>query len=396
MSGSAPSKGWALRRLGQVTAGDVRELVRRRPAAELREVPHSLREIGPQWLTAVLCREAPGARVTSVRPIGVSAGTTTRARLQIAYNDTGTAAGLPTQLFLKGTITRAQRVMLGLGGFIHGEPGFYTHIRPGLDIETPRAYFVAGDARSWRSVVVMEDVVSTRQAAFWRPGIRTTRRQIEDLLAAAATWHGALWDSPRLTGWTWLRTPAEHMALIDALVGLADRTRTGTKRASHVIPASLRGRQADLFVAMRRSMALASRGPRTYLHGDLHVANTYLTGDGVPGVCDWQVGLQGSWTFDYGYLLAAALETEDRRAWEHDLLDFYLERLGAAGGQRIPRTQAWEAYRRSTLYPYFAWVYTLGRSRLQPSFQPTETSLVMLQRISAAIDDLETLDALGF
>ena len=28
---------------------------------------------------------------------------------------------------------------------------------------------------------------------------------------------------------------------------------------------------------------------------------------------------------------------------------------------------AWDAYRQSTFYPYFAWVYTIGRARLQPA-----------------------------
>jgi len=396
MSRSAPSKRWALRRLGQVIAADAHERFRRRPPTGPGAIPRSPRDIGPEWLTAVLGRDVAGARVTSVRTIGGSVGTTTRARLEIAYNEVGEGAGLPTRLFVKCTSTLAQRVMLGLGGYVEGEPGFYTHVRPGLDIEAPHGYFASADARTWRSVVVMEDVAATHRATFWHPGTKVTRDQIEDLLATAALWHGALWEDLWLAQWRWLRTPAEHMALIDALIGLADRTRAGSARARHVIPPALSRRRTDLFAALRRSMALASEGPRTYLHGDLHIANGYVTGAGAMGVCDWQTGLQGSWAFDYAYLLATALEVEDRRAWEHDLLDFYLERLAAAGGQRVPRGKGWEAYRRSTLYPYFAWLYTVGRSRLQPSFQPAATGLVMVQRISAAIEDLGTLAALGF
>ncbi|HZE03747.1 MAG TPA: phosphotransferase, partial [Solirubrobacteraceae bacterium] len=140
---------------------------------------------------------------------------------------------------------------------------------------------------------------------------------------------------------------------------------------------------------------IASDGPRTYLHGDLHVANTYLTRDSAMGIADWQVGLQGSWAYDYAYLVASALETDERRAWERDLLEFYLERLAAAGGAVLGRESAWRAYRRATLYPYFAWTYTLGRSRLQPKFQPDDVSLTMIRRISAAIEDLGSLDAVG-
>jgi hypothetical protein len=46
-------------------------------------------------------------------------------------------------------------------------------------------------------------------------------------------------------------------------------------------------------------------------------------------------------------------------------------------------------------YPYFAWLYTLGRSRLQPRFQPEEVSLMLIERIAAAIDDLHSFAAVG-
>ena len=57
--------------------------------------------------------------------------------------------------------------------------------------------------------------------------------------------------------------------------------------------------------------------------------------------------------------------------------------------------EAWAAYRQATLYPYFAWVYTIGRSRLQPRFQPDRVSLTMIERIATAIEDLDSLGAVG-
>jgi aminoglycoside phosphotransferase (APT) family kinase protein len=185
------------------------------------------------------------------------------------------------------------------------------------------------------------------------------------------------------------------MRVIDSLIALADRTPVGAKRARAVIPSALRPRQDELFNGMRRSMQILAEGACTYLHGDLHIANTYCTQEGRIGVFDWQAGLKGSWAHDYAYLLATALEVEDRRRWERDLLDFYLECLRASGGDAIRREPAWTAYRQATLYPYCAWVYTIGRSRLQPSFQPEQTSLAMIERISSAIEDLDSLAAVG-
>jgi hypothetical protein len=365
------------------------------PAASAADVPRSPDDVGPGWLTAVLCAGTSGARVTAVDTVQRTCGTTTRRALAVTYNDAGDAAALPTRLFVKCTTTPAQRLMLGLGGLIHGEPGFYTHVRAGLEIEAPAGYFGAVEPRSWRSVVVIEDVTATRGASFWTPATRLGRAQVEELIGHMATWHGSLWDSPRLDAWRWLRTPAEQMRLIDALLGLANRLPAGAARARAVIPAALRDRQADLYEGLRRSMSIAGQGAQTYLHGDLHVANSYATADGRMGVADWQVGLRGSWAFDFGYLLATALDVEARRAWEHELLDLYLDRLAAAGGARIPLAQAWLAYRQATLYPYFAWVYTIGRSRLQPRFQPDEVCLTLIERIAGAIEDLQSLAAVG-
>jgi hypothetical protein len=385
-------RAWALWRVGVVLGTGAMERVF---PARVEKVPRSPDDLDARWLTSALCGAIPGAQVTSVVRHGASAGTTTRATLELAYNEQGSVAALPERLFAKCTSRLAQRLMLGLGGFIEGEPGFYAEVRPGLAVEAPTGYFGAVDRRSWRSVVLIEDLVSTRHASFCGPSTEVTRERIESLLASAATWHGALWQSPRLARWPWLKTPAEQMQVIDALIALANRTHAGTVRAHAVIPGALHGREPDLYAAMRRSMQLLSEGPHTYLHGDFHIANTYLTGEGTMGVCDWQTSLRGSWAHDYAYIVSTALRVDDRRAWESELLDFYLECLVEAGGAAVPRMRAWDSYRQALFYPYFAWVYTLGRSRHQPNFQPQEISLAMIERISTAIDDLDALAAVG-
>lgn len=394
-SEKAATRAWAARRLSAVLLQGVREGRRQRRRLHTGEVPRSPAEIDAGWLTAALCHDAPAAVVQSVALSDASVGTTTRAVLRLAYNDEEAASALPRRVFVKCTATLAQRLMLGLGGLIDGEPNFYMHVRPRLQIEAPIGYYGAVDARSWRSVVVIEDVASSQQATFWRPDIRLSESQIAGLLRNVAQWHGALWESPLLARWRWLRSPAEQMRLIDALLRFADRRQIGARRASAVIPIVLRNRQRDLYEAMRRAMALASEGPRTYLHGDLHVANTYLTAEDAVGVCDWQVGLAGSWAHDYAYLLISALPLDDRRAWERELLSLYLEHLAASGGPTIAFETAWQSYRQATFYPYFAWTYTIGRSMFQPKFQPDQTCLTMIERISAAIEDLDSLRAVG-
>ena len=70
------------------------------------------------------------------------------------------------------------------------------------------------------------------------------------------------------------------------------------------------------------------RAPRTVLHGDVHVGNTYFVPGQRGGVLDWQLMLHGSWVVDVGYLLTSALEPDVRARHERDLLAEYLARLG--------------------------------------------------------------------
>ena len=150
-----PTRAWALRRAARVLAAGAQERLRRAPAQSAADVPRSPDEITAEWLTRVLCAATPGAQVQRVAVPGGSIGTTTRKALHVTYNDAGTRAELPTRLFVKCTTALAQRLILGLGGFIDGEAGFFTHVRPHLAIEAPRGYHARVDSRSWRSVTVM-------------------------------------------------------------------------------------------------------------------------------------------------------------------------------------------------------------------------------------------------
>jgi hypothetical protein len=104
---------------------------------------------------------------------------------------------------------------------------------------------------------------------------------------------------------------------------------------------------------------------------------------------------KGGWAYDVAYTLTTGLTIEDRRAWERELIRTYVKRLAAAGGPSLAFDDAWLSYRRATPHAYFAWVFALGQSRLQPAMQPTSTSREMIARTSRALVDLDTLAALG-
>jgi hypothetical protein len=364
----------------------------------LAAVPRSAEALTRDWLSGALCDTVPGAAVEDVTLGGGSSGTSSRRALTVTYNDQGQRAGLPTEIFVKSTSKLTQRLVLGLSQVIDGEIGFYGKMRQHVDIEAPQGYYADIDQRSWRSIILMEDVARTKGATFNTPQTRISRAAMEDLLANMATWHGRFWNQPELDStFRWLRTPAGHLQHISRFIAMRKRSLIGSERARAVLPESLRSKSAQdaLWHGLEQAMARSSERPHTLLHGDSHIGNTYTTRDGRMGFADWQVTLKGNWGYDFAYTLTSGLAVEDRRQWERELLRMYLERLAASGGPTLSFDQAWLNYRQQVFYAYFAWVFTIGHGPLQPNMQPDHISREIIQRTANALVDLESLGALA-
>ncbi|WP_280460425.1 aminoglycoside phosphotransferase family protein [Nocardia carnea] len=373
---------------GQVLAEKV---LRRRDGA----IPMKKSEVDAEWLDRVLTDGYPGAAVESFDITDAEGGTTSRWKATIHYNEAGRRARLPEHLFAKTTLTFTQRLTQYLAHALPGEPGFFQHLRPELDIEAPRGYFGAADLRTGRSLTLLEDVSVTQGARFCTPLERVTRAQMEDLLANMARWHGHYWESPELKARDWLKTPGAHFRNFDRLLGMRKRAEVGLKRAPELVPDSLPPVQGELYEACGRALQIAEQGPQTLLHGDPHIGNAYICADGSMGFTDWQLVMRGSWAFDVAYTITSGLEVEDRRSWEPDLIALYIDALHAAGGPALSFESAWLAYRQQALYPYFAWMITIGRGALMPEFQPADICRAIVHRTAHAIMDLDALQAVG-
>jgi hypothetical protein len=381
--------GRAVRVAGHVLADKVTRPVARNPG----EVPRDGLAISVEWLTDVVCRQHPDARVVSFHSPHGDSGTSTRAALRLEYNDAGERAGLPTELFTKTTRSFSQRMLLGGAKVLDGETRFFMGLRPKLDIEAPRGYWGGFDQRSWRSFVLMEDIAATKGARFIEPTTPLTREQVADLVQNMARFHGQLWEDDAIRV---LKTPRDHFRNVKSFIDMEARAKVGMERAKDVIPSALYGLADRLWKGTERSLELASTGmPRTLLHGDSHVGQTYITGEGRMGLTDWQACQQGGWAYDFAYLVGSACEPEDRREWERDLLELYLEQVAKAGGTAPSFDDAWLAYRQQLFYPYSAWAFTIGRAAYQPKMQPKDTCRVIIKRLSTAIDDLDSLGAIG-
>lgn len=384
---------WLAGRAVRIGAEVLGEKVTRPVARSRGDVPRDGLAISNEWLTDILCRDVPGAEVVDFHSPGGSVGSSTRAALRVTYNEAGQAAGLPAELFTKTTTSFSQRLTLGGARILHGETHFFTRFRPRVEMEAPKGYWGAVHDGSWRSVIVMEDIAATKGAEFIEPTTPLSRSQVEDLVLNMAAFHGAFWEDPELDV---LKTPVDHFNNVKDFVDMAGRAKIGMERAKEVIPASLYGQADRLWRGTERSLQLATTDmPRTLLHGDSHVGQTYVTAEGRMGLADWQVALQGGWGYDFAYLVGSACEPEDRRAWERELLEMYLQGLKEAGVQPPSFDEAWLIYRQQLFYPYSAWAFTIGRAFYQPQMQPPATCLTIIRRLATAIDELDSLAAIG-
>jgi aminoglycoside phosphotransferase (APT) family kinase protein len=357
------------------------------------DVPISGAEVTPEWLTAVLCRDTPGAHVVSFSNPGGSSGSTERLALRVVYDEFGRRAGLPTELFTKAGTKVSQRLLTGGAGVLHGEEHFYMALRDKTTMEAPLGYWAKADDFSWRSITIMEDIAATRGARFVGPTERLTEDQMHDLVRTLACMHGQLWEDPAINV---LRTLRQYIDRTTAMVALRDRAAVGMERAAEEIPSRLHGQVDRVYEATVRSLSIGTdEMPQTLLHGDAHVGQTYVTNRGKMGYADWHHCLRGGWAYDFAYAVNSACEPEDRRKWERALMETYLKALAEYGGVAPSFDDGWLAYRQQSFWPLTAWLFTIGRAWYQPEMQPVDRCKAIIRRTAAAVDDLDSLGAVG-
>jgi thiamine kinase-like enzyme len=368
----------------------------RRPGLQTQsDIPAHVRHITPRWLTAVLQTAMPGVAVDGVSVDGESSGTSVRGRLHLRYRTE--RDGQPATMFAKSTPTFTTRIANGLTGTASTEAGFYRQLRPQLDLEAPVGYHSAFDPRSWRSIQIIEDLVATRGASFCSPARVVSADEAEQIVRQLAVLHAQGTRLAETVGSRpqWLCTYPEWWRRSLSVVGVKRSHLRGIAAAvdNGVVPASLRDRGQDLWAGFLRSVQEHRDLPQTLIHGDVHLGNWYVTAGGAMGLCDWQCVSVGHWSRDLAYALASTLDIEQRRTWESELIEAYLDQLREGGVTDIGFAATWEMYRRQLLGALVMWTPTYRPPPLMPDMQPTEVTEEMLRRICTAIADHESLSA---
>lgn len=361
----------------------------------LSSIPLSADELTTEWLTDALCEGHPGARVVDVEIGHRSSGTSLREALTVTYDEAGQQAGLPNAVYAKSTPSIVNRLLLGITGAAAAEARFYETIRPELTLGTPAGYHGSADAKTCRSMILMEDIAATRQAIFGdATTLHVSRSDAEQMMDEMARYHGAMWQDPRLQGaWPEVIDARAWQRVFNDKIRMDRLAVAMIKRVAKLVPPELIDRRKDIRPAFAKALDINVSSPATLIHQDVHPANWFRLPTGDVHLYDWQAIAAGHWSLDVSYALSSCLDVEDRRAWERDLIEIYLDRLGHHGGQPEPFDQAFLAYRQQMLHGLVFWLYTWMMGKVAP-LQPHDHTTKLVERTSQAVVDLETLDSL--
>jgi aminoglycoside phosphotransferase (APT) family kinase protein len=369
------------------------ERLARPKARRFDDVPCTPYAVTPEWLTAVVCVKVPGAIVTQVEVRAASAGTHERHQLKVSYNEEGRRAGLPVSIFTKSLPSIVTRMIGGFNGTARVEGNFYTQIRPQLEIEAPLCYHSAYDRRTFAAIHLLEDMVASKGATFCNHKTHVTRAMADDMIDLLASLHGRFYGDPTLAErYRWLASYPRWFTIGAAKMGTEYYTRKAFDAAAHVIPAKVMARRDDVWPATVRALALHDSEPQGLIHSDVHIGNWYRTGAGQMGLCDWQCLSRGHWSRDFAYAVTASLTPDNRRNWERELLARYIERFAEKTGVKPDFDLSFLRYRQQIVHALAMWTITLCHSPLLPNMQPEDTTLTMIERITTAMADLESLD----
>ncbi|MGV0617952.1 phosphotransferase family protein [Mycolicibacterium sp. XJ2546] len=397
--GNPPSAATAVRLAGElapVIATAVLDRFRSTRVRTSAPVPARVENITTEWLNRIMASTLRGTRVASFRVESHSSGTSVRARIHLSYGASPDAEAEqpPSTVFVKTASSLVTRIGNGLSKTSYAEAGFYNELRKYFDLEAPYGYYSAAEPRTCRAIHLLEDLVATRGADFCDPTTSISRQQADQIVEQLALLHGqANGLNLEKQRPTWLFTYPQWWDATGSIAMIRRYHLRGQRLADEegISPRRLVGRGEELWRSFEASVDEHRRLPSTLIHNDTHLGNWYINGAGHMGLCDWQCVSAGHWSRDLAYALSSTLTVDQRRAWECELIESYLDHLATAGGSTETLSRTMELYRHQLPGALAMWTTTFHPPKFLPDMQPKQTSAEMLRRILTAIVDHDVL-----
>lgn len=342
-------------------------------------LPTELEDIDASFLTAALQQQHPGTDVSSVEVCDLHQGSASSLRLRLEYAEN--PDDLPVTMFMKGDFI--DHDFTSAAAFA-GEALYFTHIADLFrdDIRQPHAYFSGLDDEG-QAIVILEDLAA-RGARFGDCERPLDVEAVSDGVRQLAALQAKFWTGEGLDKHDWITDVTSVATLMAFLVQPDHFDEYIELDRAAFLSEPLRDR-ARVEAALTNMFATDEALPKAFVHGDPHIANTYLDAEGQLGFCDFQAVGRGPFIWDVTYFLTGALEPDVRSNSERELLSHYLDELRRGGVGDVPDLDTtFLAHRRHLMHGYL--------NILTPTqMQPDRFAVAMGRRFAAAMEDLDTL-----
>lgn len=341
---------------------------------ETVEIPTSVDQLTPQWLSGFLADNGREAKVTSVTAEPVGTGQMAGSyRLLLEYDD---AAGLPPTMVAKLATGAPEQREFGSGVF-RNEVRFYRDLADRFTVPKPDCYAATISDAATEFVLLLEDMGDAVQGD---QITGCTPAQAEAVAVAAAGLHAPGWNDPGLLADMPLPGEPEREMMESILAPMADVYR------DRFSPDSRGSAAIDWLVRNAGGWLVAPLDNAALIHGDLRVDNVLFGPRGEVTVIDWQTITTGNPLRDIAFLLSTSLTVEDRRKHERGIVASYHRALVTAGVTGYTLDQCWEDYVGNLIQAPLIIVF--GSAAAQPTERGDAMFDAMLSRSAAAIDDL--------
>jgi aminoglycoside/choline kinase family phosphotransferase len=285
-------------------------------------------------------------------------------------------------MWLKSGLEDAKRALMGSAFVSEGK--FFDGLADQIDLARPICYYADHDEAAAQSALLLEDLLA-RNVTFGlatKPVSPDTAAATLDLLARLhAKWWGTGPD----------RWPGVNLWQVESAVGHFFSPDSWNRHLSLPRAADVPEEVRDLprvHEAVLKMWEADAKVAQCFNHGDAHLGNIYFEQDGTPGLLDFQSLCTTAWAHDVAYFLIGALEVDQRRKHECELLEHYLAQLARYGADAPRADDAWLTYRGHAIHGYLMVMTPEGNL-------PEDVVKAYTDRFAQAVLDLDTFKVLG-
>lgn len=288
-------------------------------------------DLTAHWLDAAL-RSAGELDVTvidlQVEPLGAEVGFLgDLARVTPTYGSGADLTRAPASFVVKlpPTDAGAHRIGSMLRAWSR-EVAFYAQVAPlSSEIQVPRCFYGGADEANERWVLVLDDLAVGMASIDLDAG--ATRKQAEAAIDALAVFHARWWQANERFDWM----PGFDTTGVGGLQSpWLDAHPHFLDRYGHLCPEPSSDWLTTFAPRLTEWSTKAAREPITIVHGDYRLDNVIFV-DAQVMMIDWQTALRGPAAMDVSSFIASSLSTDNRSAWESQLISRYLDGVGRAG-----------------------------------------------------------------